>query len=168
MSDVLNVIYEVDFIGPAFQHEQETRRFWAACAFGDNGPSDSKTLLRSCTPTRLAWSSSVAVRTEKSEAKGNRKHSTSLASRIDAESQRRTKTFRVERQTIKQRLRTTLKRISDALRRNRHRSIPEEGKWLGQVIRGYCAYHAVPLNMRLMNVFRQPSDSPLDQVAAQA
>ena len=36
-----------------------------------------------------------------------------------------------------------------------HRPIPEQGKWLGQVVRGYFNYHAVPTNARALAVFRQ-------------
>jgi hypothetical protein len=31
-----------------------------------------------------------------------------------------------------------------------HRLIPEQGKWLGQVLRGYFNYHAVPTNARTL------------------
>jgi hypothetical protein len=36
-----------------------------------------------------------------------------------------------------------------------HHSIPEQGRWLGQVVRGYFAYHAVPTNTRAIGAFRQ-------------
>jgi RNA-directed DNA polymerase len=34
------------------------------------------------------------------------------------------------------------------------RPIPEQGKWLRRVVRGYFNYHAVPTNGQAMNVFR--------------
>ena len=35
-----------------------------------------------------------------------------------------------------------------------HISIPEQGKWLAQVVKGYLAYHAVPTNLSALNAFR--------------
>ena len=35
-----------------------------------------------------------------------------------------------------------------------HYSIPEQGKWLGQVVRGYFNYHAVPTNSKSLQRFR--------------
>ena len=35
-----------------------------------------------------------------------------------------------------------------------HQPIPEQGKWLKQVVTGYFAYHAVPTNSRALDVFR--------------
>ena len=35
-----------------------------------------------------------------------------------------------------------------------HRSIPEQGKWLRQVVSGFFAYHAVPTNGRALMAFR--------------
>ena len=54
--------------------------------------------------------------------------------------------FRIRRKSRGDRMRTTLARIKEALRRRRHRPIPETGKWLAQVVGGYFAYHAVPTN----------------------
>ena len=38
--------------------------------------------------------------------------------------------------------------------RRMHQPIPEQGKWLGHVVRGYFNYHAVPTNFRALAVFR--------------
>jgi hypothetical protein len=32
--------------------------------------------------------------------------------------------------------------------------LPEQGRWLGQVVRGYLAYHAVPTNSRKITSFQ--------------
>src|SRR5690349_5490160 len=34
-----------------------------------------------------------------------------------------------------------------------HVLLPEQGRWLGQVVRGYLAYHAVPTNARVITSF---------------
>lgn len=35
----------------------------------------------------------------------------------------------------------------------RHLPVPDQGRWLGQVMRGYFAYHAVPTNARKITSF---------------
>ena len=54
--------------------------------------------------------------------------------------------FLVKRKSRRDRMRTKLKEIKEEMRRRRHQPIPEQGKWLAQVVRGYFAYHAVPTN----------------------
>jgi RNA-directed DNA polymerase len=35
-----------------------------------------------------------------------------------------------------------------------HQPIPEQGRWLRQVVTGFFAYHAVPTNFRALGAFR--------------
>ena len=51
------------------------------------------------------------------------------------------------------RMRAKLVEIKEALNRMRHVPVPEQGRWLGQVVRGYLAYHAVPTNSRKITSF---------------
>src|SRR4029077_14322163 len=44
--------------------------------------------------------------------------------------------------------------IKEELRRRMPQPIPEQGRWLAQVIRGYFAYHAVPTNSAALRAFR--------------
>ena len=62
--------------------------------------------------------------------------------------------FQLIRKTRRDRMRARLQKIKEELRRRRHLSIPEQGKWLRQVVIGYLAYHAVPTNSRRINAFR--------------
>ena len=62
--------------------------------------------------------------------------------------------FQLKRKTRRDRMRDRLQKIREELRRRRHLSIPEQGRWLRQVVVGYFAYHAVPTNARRMNAFR--------------
>jgi hypothetical protein len=62
--------------------------------------------------------------------------------------------FLLKRKTRRDRMRTRLKAIKEKLRHNMHASIPEQGRWLGQVVRGYFAYHAIPTNLRALSAFR--------------
>jgi RNA-directed DNA polymerase len=62
--------------------------------------------------------------------------------------------FQILRKTRSDRMRATLKRVKDELRRRMHLPILEQGKWLQQVTTGFFAYHAVPTNSRALMAFR--------------
>jgi hypothetical protein len=51
-------------------------------------------------------------------------------------------------------MRAKLKDVKDKLQRRMHQPIPEVGKWLGQVVRGFMNYHAVPTNSAAVGAFR--------------
>lgn len=61
--------------------------------------------------------------------------------------------FILVRQTITKRMRDKLREIKETLYRMCHLPVPEQGRWLGQVLRGYFAYHAVPTNSRRTTAF---------------
>jgi hypothetical protein len=52
------------------------------------------------------------------------------------------------------RMRAKLQAIKQELRQWVQRPIPEQGKWLKQVVAGYFRYHAVPTNSRALIAFR--------------
>src|ERR1700681_715588 len=62
--------------------------------------------------------------------------------------------FLIKRKTRSDRMRAKLAEIKEELRRRMHQSIPEQGGWLAQVIRGFFAYHAVPTNFAALGDFR--------------
>jgi len=62
--------------------------------------------------------------------------------------------FTVWRKTVAKRMRAKLHEIKEDLMRRRHEPVPEQGRWLQAVVRGYFNYHAVPDNSRRMSVFR--------------
>ena len=62
--------------------------------------------------------------------------------------------FQIKRKSRRDRMRGKLREIKEALRRRMHRPIPETGKWLGQIVAGYFAYHAVPTNSAAIRAFR--------------
>jgi RNA-directed DNA polymerase len=68
--------------------------------------------------------------------------------------QKRMGGFQLQRRTRRDRMQATIQRVKEELQRRRHQPIPEQGKWLGQVVRGFFAYHAVPTNYRCLVVFR--------------
>ncbi len=61
--------------------------------------------------------------------------------------------FLLKRKSRRDRMRSKLRAIKAEMRQRMHEPIPEQGKWLGQVVRGYFAYHAVPTNARSLGAF---------------
>ena len=62
--------------------------------------------------------------------------------------------FALKRKSRGDRMRVKLKEIREEMRRRRHQPVPEQGKWLRQVVSGFFEYHAVPTNSRALNTFR--------------
>jgi RNA-directed DNA polymerase len=62
--------------------------------------------------------------------------------------------FQLKRKTRRDRMRAKLQKIKEELKRRMHDPIPEQGKWLSQVVKGFFAYHAVPTNERCISAFR--------------
>jgi RNA-directed DNA polymerase len=67
---------------------------------------------------------------------------------------RKTGRFKLKRITDSKRMRAKLRAVKTELRRRRHRPIPEQGRWLANVLRGHCNYYAVPENSKALNAFR--------------
>lgn len=66
----------------------------------------------------------------------------------------RTGRFWLKRLTISKRMRAKLREVNDQLKRRRHQPVPEQGRWLGSVVRGHLAYYAVPGNTDAVAAFR--------------
>jgi RNA-directed DNA polymerase len=62
--------------------------------------------------------------------------------------------FLLKRKTRRERIKAKLKDIKTELRRRMHWPIPEQGKWLKQIVTGHFAYYAVPTNSRPLSAFR--------------
>jgi hypothetical protein len=62
--------------------------------------------------------------------------------------------FLLKRRSRRDRMQAKIKEVAEELRRRMHQSIPEQGKWLGQVVKGYFNYHAVPTNWAALGAFR--------------
>jgi group II intron reverse transcriptase/maturase len=59
----------------------------------------------------------------------------------------------LKRKTISKRMRAKLAEVKDQIKRRQHLPIPEQGKWLGSVVRGHLAYYAVPGNTDAVAAF---------------
>jgi RNA-directed DNA polymerase len=62
--------------------------------------------------------------------------------------------FLLKRRTRRDRMRAKLQEIKEELRRRMHEPIPEQGRWLKQVVTGFFNYHAVPTNSTALEAFR--------------
>ncbi len=62
--------------------------------------------------------------------------------------------FQLRRKSRRDRMQAKLAAIKQELRRHLHAPIPEQGAWLGKVVSGYFAYHAVPTNIAALSTFR--------------
>jgi group II intron reverse transcriptase/maturase len=61
--------------------------------------------------------------------------------------------FLLRRKTRRDRMRAKLRTLKAELKQRMHEPIPQQGRWLAQVVRGYFAYHAVPTNFQRLNAF---------------
>ena len=64
--------------------------------------------------------------------------------------------FQLNRKSRADRVRTKLKNIKEGLRKRLHEPLARQGQWLGQVVKGWYNYHAVPTNSRALGAFRYP------------
>lgn len=139
-----------DDVALGFQHEEEARKYWSELAerlsrFG---------LALHPDKTRLLRFGVAATKQRKSRGEGKPETFDFLGfTHICGKD--RTGRFQLRRQTVAKRQRAKLQEIKKELARRRHRPIPEQGAWLGSVVRGYAAYHAVPLNYRQVDAFRR-------------
>jgi hypothetical protein len=62
--------------------------------------------------------------------------------------------FTLKRVTISKRMQAKLRDVKFALMQRRHLPIPEQGHWLGSVVRGHVAYYGVPGNSDAIIAFR--------------
>ena len=63
--------------------------------------------------------------------------------------------FALRRITISKRMRAKLHHVKEELVHRRYLPIPEQGEWLGSVVRGHCAYYAVPGNYKAVDAFHE-------------
>ena len=140
--DMIIVRYADDLV-LGFQHESDARRFLDAMRAEVRGvrpvaPSGQNPSDRVRPPSRRQARASAGWQTGDLQFPG--------VHLICGRSRRGT--FLLKRKTRRDRMRAKLEEIKEELRRRMHWPIPEQGRWLAQVIRGFFAYHAVPTNIR--------------------
>src|SRR6266446_3958741 len=146
--DMIMVRYADDLV-VGFQHENDARRFWDAMR------ERLREFSLSLHPdkTRLIEFGRFAAKNCKKRGLAKPETFTFLGFVLICGKSRRGD-FQIKRKSRRDRMRMKLREIKEALRRRMHRPIPETGKWLGQIVAGYFAYHAVPTNSAAISAFR--------------
>jgi len=146
--DMIIVRYADDFI-VGFQHEADGRRFL------DEMRKRLQEFALSLHPekTRLIEFGRFAARDRKERRLGKPETFNFLGFTFICGKSRRGK-FLLKRKTRRDRMRAKLRMVKEDMRRRMHQPIPQQGKWLGHVVRGYFNYHAVPTNLRALVAFR--------------
>ena len=146
--DMIIVRYADDFI-VGFQHENDARRFLDEMR--------ERLLQHALTlhpdKTRLIEFGRFAAANRQQRGLGKPETFNFLGFTFICGKSRRGK-FLIKRKTRRDRMRVKLKMITEDLRRRMHWPVPELGKWLGLVVKGYFNYHAVPTNYRALVRFR--------------
>jgi len=145
--DMIIVRYADDFI-VGFQHEADARRFL------DEMRERLQEFALSLHPekTRLIEFGRLAAENRKRRGLGKPETFTFLGFIFICNKTRRGK-FQIKRKSRRDRMRIKLQAIKQELRRRMHQPIPEQGKWLKQVVTGYFNYHAVPTNGPTLTAF---------------
>jgi hypothetical protein len=146
--DMIIVRYADDFI-VGFQHESDARRFL------DEMRARLQEFALSLHPekTRLIEFGRFAAGNRKRRGLGKPETFNFLGFTFICGKSRRGK-FLIKRKTRRDRMRAKLQAVKEELRRRMHQPVPVVGKWLGQVVKGYFNYHAVPTNSRALQAFR--------------
>jgi RNA-directed DNA polymerase len=146
--DMIIVRYADDFI-VGFEHEAEARHFLDAL----RERLEEFALSLHPEKTRLIEFGRYAADSRRQRGLGKPETFNFLGFTFICGKSRQGK-FLIKRKTRRDRMRAKLKEIRQALRRRMHQPIPQQGKWLAQVVHGYFNYYAVPTNTRAMACFR--------------
>src|ERR1700726_3043424 len=146
--DMIMVRYADDTV-VGFQHEIDARRFWDAMR--DRLREFSLSLHPD--KTRLIEFGRLAAQNREQRGLGKPETFTFLGFVLICGKSRRGD-FQIKRKSRRDRMRAKLREVKEGLRQRWHVPIPDTGKWLGQVVAGYFAYHAVPTNSAAIGAFR--------------
>ena len=117
-----------------FEHEADARRFW------DDMRKRFEGFSLSLNPDKTRLIEFGRFATERRAHRGHGKPETFnfLGFTFICERNSRGQ-YLVKRTTRRDRMRATLRRVKEELRRRMHEPIPEQGAWLKQVVRGFFA-----------------------------
>jgi len=147
--DVIIVRYADDFV-VGFEYESDARRFWDALRMR----LEEFALSLHPDKTRLIEFGRHAADRRARAGLGKPETFKFLGFVFICGKSRRGK-FLVHRKSRRDRMRAKLAEVKKELRKRMHQPIPEQGRWLGQVVRGYFAYHAVPTNRATIGAFHR-------------
>jgi RNA-directed DNA polymerase len=143
------IVRFADDIVVGFEHETDARRFWEAM----RKRLEEFSLSLHPDKTRLIEFGRFAAARRAQRGLGKPETFKFLGFVFICGRTRKGK-FQLKRKSRRDRMRAKLSAVKEELRRRMHQWIPEQGRWLAQVIRGYFAYHAVPTNFSALSAFR--------------
>ena len=146
--DAIIVRYADDFV-VGFQHKRDAERFLEAVKerFGRFG------LDLHPDKTRLIEFGRFAIEDRRKRGQGRPETFDFLGFTHYCAKSRGGDRFQLGRKPVAKRMRRTLKRLKDALRRRMHHDIEDTAKWLGRVLDGWLNYFAVPTSFRYLRQF---------------
>jgi RNA-directed DNA polymerase len=147
--DMIIVRYADDIV-VGFEHEVDARRFWDAMR---NRLQEFSLTLHPAKTRLIEFGRHVAARRAKAGL-GKPETFNFLGFTFICGRSMRGNKFQIHRRTRRDRMRAKLKEIKEELRKRMHQPIPEQGRWLRQVVAGYFNYHAVPTNSAALAAFR--------------
>ncbi len=146
--DVILVRFADDFLA-GFEHREDAERFLADL----HGRFAEFALELNLEKTRLIeFGRSAAANRAR---RGDRKPETfEFLGLTHMCAKNRKGRFKLKRVTSQKKMRAKLREVKAEMRRRRHHSIPEQGRWLASVLTGHYRYYAVPDNIRALQTFR--------------
>ena len=138
-----------DDIVVGFEHEVDARHFWEAMRLR----FEQFSLALHPDKTRLLEFGRHAAANRTQRGVGKPETFTFLGFTFISGKSRRG-FFQLQRKSRRDRTRAKLREIKEQLRKRMHEPIPEQGRWLKQVVSGFFAYHAVPTNFKALGAFR--------------
>ena len=148
--EMIVVRFADDFV-VGFEHHDDAERFWAELRerFANFGLelADEK--------TRLIEFGRFAARDRKARGLSKPDSFDFLGFTHACGKTKKTGRFALKRVTSKKRQRAKLCAVKAELAHRRHDPIPDQGQWLASVVRGHCAYYAVPGNIDAVAAFRK-------------
>ena len=148
LGDMIIVRYADDIV-LGFEHEADARAFWEAM----RARLGTFELQLNADKTRLIEFGRFAAQNRQRRGLGKPQTFDFLGFTFLCGQSRRGG-FLVKRKSRRSRVKARLQAIKVELRRRMHHPIPEQGRWLGQVVAGFFAYHAVPTNTGTLVAFR--------------
>jgi group II intron reverse transcriptase/maturase len=146
--DVIVVRYADDFV-LGFEHREDAERFQRALharllRFG---------LVLHAEKTRLVEFGRFAAERRRERGEAGHPETFDFLGFTHICGKTRRGNFLLHRKTMAKRFRATLRAVKDRLRKERHRTVREQGASLRRVVQGWLNYHAVPGNSKRLGAF---------------
>ena len=148
--DVVIVRFADDFV-VGFEYRDDAERFWA-----DLRERLAKFSLElNAEKTRLIEFGRFAAERRAARGLGKPETFRFLGFTHACGKTRKAGRFKLKRTTDSKRVRAKLRALKGDIERRRHQPIPEQGRWLANVLRGHYQYYAVPENIEALRAFRR-------------